>query len=126
MYSKFTPPTHRLKFSLTDYWAQCILDPRVNDCHRRNGMAQPPPLLSTNRARPPLLLCGGATSSPMSTTTSDGAPASLSKWFYDTFTSAAIGAAPCGFFVGGALVSWSLAMDERGGSKIYVVRAAVA
>jgi hypothetical protein len=42
---------------------------------------------------------------------------SLSKWFYDTFTGAAIGAARCGSFVAGGLVSWSLAMDERSGHK---------
>jgi hypothetical protein len=38
----------------------------------------------------------------------------LSKWFCDTSTGAATGAAHCGSFVGGDLVSWSLAMDERG------------
>jgi hypothetical protein len=37
------------------------------------------------------------------------------KWFCDTFTGVAIGAARCGSFVGGAFVSWLLAMDERGG-----------
>jgi hypothetical protein len=41
----------------------------------------------------------------------------MSKWFYDTFTGAATGAARCGSFVGGALVSWSLAIDERGGHE---------
>jgi hypothetical protein len=29
----------------------------------------------------------------------------LSKWFYDTFTGAATGAARCGFFVGGAQIA---------------------
>jgi hypothetical protein len=39
----------------------------------------------------------------------------LSKWFYDSSTGAAIGAAHCGSFVGkGLLVSWSLVMDEHG------------
>jgi hypothetical protein len=37
------------------------------------------------------------------------------KWFCDTSTGVAIGAARCGSFVGGAFVSWLLAMDERGG-----------
>jgi hypothetical protein len=41
----------------------------------------------------------------------------MSKWFYDTSTGAAIGAAQCGSFIGGALVSWSLAMDECGGHE---------
>jgi hypothetical protein len=39
----------------------------------------------------------------------------LSKWFYNTSTCAATGAACCGSFIGVALMSWSLAMDERGG-----------
>jgi hypothetical protein len=41
----------------------------------------------------------------------------VSKWFCDTSTGAATGAAHCGSFVGRALVSWSLAMDERGGHE---------
>jgi hypothetical protein len=41
----------------------------------------------------------------------------LSKWFYDTSTGAATGAARCGSFVGGALVSWLLAMREYGGHE---------
>jgi hypothetical protein len=41
----------------------------------------------------------------------------MSKWFYDTFTGAATRAAHCGSFVGGVLVSSSLAMDEHGGHE---------
>jgi hypothetical protein len=41
----------------------------------------------------------------------------MSKWFCDTSTSAATGATRYGSFVGGALVSWSLAIDERGGHE---------
>jgi hypothetical protein len=39
----------------------------------------------------------------------------LSKWFYDTSTGAATGAARCDSFIGENLVSWPLAIDERGG-----------
>jgi hypothetical protein len=39
----------------------------------------------------------------------------MSKWFYDTSTCAATGAARCGSFVKG--VSWSLAIDECGGHE---------
>jgi hypothetical protein len=41
----------------------------------------------------------------------------MSKWFYDTSTGAATRAARCGSFIGGVVVSWSLAMDERGGHE---------
>jgi hypothetical protein len=41
----------------------------------------------------------------------------LLKWFCDTSTGTAIGAARCGFLLEGALVSWSLAMDERDGHE---------
>jgi hypothetical protein len=41
----------------------------------------------------------------------------MSKWFYDTSTSAATGVACCGFLLEGALVFWSLAMNERGGHE---------
>jgi hypothetical protein len=38
----------------------------------------------------------------------------MSKWFCDTSTSVATGAARYGFLLEGALVSWSLALGERG------------
>jgi hypothetical protein len=41
----------------------------------------------------------------------------LLKWFCDTSTGAATGATRGGSFVEGDLVSWSLAMDERGGHE---------
>jgi hypothetical protein len=41
----------------------------------------------------------------------------MSKWFYDTSTGAATGATRCGSFIGKALTSWSLAIDERGGHQ---------
>jgi sugar phosphate permease len=41
----------------------------------------------------------------------------MSKWFCDTSTGAATGATRCGSFVGGGLVSWSLAIDEHSGLK---------
>jgi hypothetical protein len=43
----------------------------------------------------------------------------LSKWVYDTSIGAAIRAGCCGSFVEGAMVSWSLAMDERDGHCRY-------
>jgi hypothetical protein len=40
----------------------------------------------------------------------------MSKWFYDIFFGAATGSVNCDFFLlGMTLVSWSLAIDERGG-----------
>jgi hypothetical protein len=42
----------------------------------------------------------------------------MPKWFYDISTDAATGAARCGsFLLEGDLVSWSLAIDERGGHE---------
>jgi hypothetical protein len=41
----------------------------------------------------------------------------MSKWFCDTSTGVATGAARCGYFVRRALVSWMLAMDECGGHE---------
>jgi hypothetical protein len=41
----------------------------------------------------------------------------MSKWFCDTSIGAATGAARCGSFVEGTLVSLSLAMDEHGEHK---------
>jgi hypothetical protein len=46
-----------------------------------------------------------------------GTSSCVSKWFCDTSTDAATGAAHCGSFSERALVSWSLAMDERGGHE---------
>jgi hypothetical protein len=41
----------------------------------------------------------------------------VSKWFYDTSTGAATGAARCCFLLERALISWLLSIDERGGHK---------
>jgi hypothetical protein len=41
----------------------------------------------------------------------------LSKWFYDTSTDAATGAARCGSLLKSDLVSWSLTIDERSGHE---------
>jgi hypothetical protein len=41
----------------------------------------------------------------------------MSKWFYDTFTGDATGAARCGTFVGEGFGLLVLAMDEHGGHE---------
>jgi hypothetical protein len=41
----------------------------------------------------------------------------LLKWFYDTFTGVATGAARCGSFVGGAQIARELAIWEYGGHE---------
>jgi hypothetical protein len=41
----------------------------------------------------------------------------VSKWFYDTSTGAATGAAHCSFLLEGTLVPSLLAMDEHGGHE---------
>jgi hypothetical protein len=42
---------------------------------------------------------------------------SVSKCFYDIFIGVVIGAVCCIFLLEGVLISWSLAIDERGGHE---------